>query len=92
MKKILVAIAGVICATAIAVHADDSTTTKKSHHKMTEEQKTLYKEMLDKYDTNKDGKLDKEEKAKISAEDKQKMKDAGLGGASHKSKKKDSSQ
>ena len=91
MKKLLVAIAGVICATAIAVHADDSTPTKKSHHKMTDEQKQVYKDMLDKYDTNKDGKLDKEEKSKISSEDKQKMKDAGLGG-SHKNKKKDSSQ
>lgn len=90
MKKLIVAIAGALCATALAVHAADDSTTKKSHHKMTEEQKTLYKEMLEKYDTNKDGKLDKEEKSKISADDKQKMKDAGLGGASHK--KKDSSQ
>jgi hypothetical protein len=85
MKKILVTIAGVICATAICVHADDSTTTKK-HHKMTDEQKTLMKEMVEKYDTNKDGKLDKEEKSKISAEDKEKMKKAGLTGGSHKKK------
>lgn len=86
MKKILVTIAGVICATAIAVHADDSTSTDsgKKHHKMTDEQKQVMKDMLDKYDTNKDGKLDKDERSKMSAEDKEKMKKAGLGG--HKKK------
>ena len=89
MKKILVTIAGVICATAIAVHADDTTAPKKHGHKMTDEQKQVMKEMLEKYDTNKDGKLDKEERSKISAEDKEKMKKAGLGGGSHK--KQDSS-
>ncbi len=46
---------------------------------LTAEQKALRKEMTEKYDTNKDGKLDKEERAKISAEDKQKMEHAGLG-------------
>ncbi len=45
---------------------------------MTEEQKTLWKEMVTKYDANKDGKLDKEERAKISAEDKEKLQKAGL--------------
>ena len=34
--------------------------------------------MMAKYDTNKDGKLDKEERAKISTEDKEKMDKAGL--------------
>jgi hypothetical protein len=91
MKKVLVTIAGVLCATVIAVHADDTATTPKKHgHKMTEEQKQVQNDMLEKYDTNKDGKLDKEERSKISSEDKQKMKDAGLGG-DHK-KKKDASQ
>lgn len=89
MKKIIVTIAGVLCATVIAVHADDATP-KKHGKKMTEEQKQVQKDMLEKYDTNKDGKLDKEERSKISAEDKEKMKSAGLGG-DHK-KKKDASQ
>jgi hypothetical protein len=89
MKKILVTIAGVLCATALVVHADDTTAPKKKGHKMTEEQKALKKEMLEKYDTNKDGKLDADEKSKISAEDKEKYKKAGLGG-DHK--KKDASQ
>lgn len=89
MKKILVTIAGVLCATAIAVHADDTTPAPK-HHKMTDEQKQVMKDMLEKYDTNKDGKLDKDERAKISAEDKEKMKKAGLSGG-HKAAKKDTS-
>ena len=51
---------------------------------MTDEQKKVMKAMTEKYDTNKDGKLDKDERAKISAEDKAKMKDAGLGRAKKK--------
>ncbi len=69
MKKILVTIAGVICATALVVHADDSTsgTTSKKHAGG-----KARKELIDKYDTNKDGKLDKDEIAKMTDEDKAK--------------------
>jgi hypothetical protein len=69
MKKILVIIAGVICATALVVHADDSTSssTPKKHAGSKER-----KELVDKYDTNKDGKLDKDEIAKMTDEDKAK--------------------
>jgi hypothetical protein len=52
---------------------------KPAHHKLTDDQKKVMKDITEKYDANKDGKLDKDERAKISAEDKQKMKDAGLG-------------
>jgi hypothetical protein len=45
---------------------------------LTPEQKTLLKEITAKYDTNKDGKLSPEERAKISAEDRTKMEKAGL--------------
>jgi hypothetical protein len=75
MKKLLVALC-VTCALAVAVQADDAKPAKK---KATPEQKALRKEMTEKYDTNKDGKLDKDERAKISAEDKTKMEKAGLG-------------
>ena len=51
---------------------------------LTDDQKKVMKEMTEKYDTNKDGKLDKDERAKISAGDKAKMEKAGLG---HKKKK-----
>ena len=73
MKKLLMALC-FTCALALAVQAAEG----KKERKMTEEQKTLQKDMLAKYDANKDGKLDKEERAKISAEDKQKMDKAGL--------------
>jgi hypothetical protein len=54
--------------------------------KPTPEQKAARKAMLDKYDTNKDGKLDADEKAKISAEDRAKM--GGAGGGKKKAEKK----
>ena len=38
-----------------------------------QERKGPPKELLEKYDTNKDGKLDKEERSKISEEDKKKF-------------------
>jgi Ni/Co efflux regulator RcnB len=75
MKKILIAVAAMLCATALIANAQDTQTTKK---KPTAEQKALKKEMLEKYDTDKNGKLDKEERSKISAEDKEKMTKAGL--------------
>ena len=77
MKKLLVALC-FTCALALAVQAEDTKSGKKKHEQSAE-QKTLKKDMLAKYDTNKDGKLDKAEKAKISAEDKAKMEKAGLG-------------
>jgi len=82
MKKLL-AISCLTCALAIAVQADDTAPKKEGKAKAkpaaTAEQKALRKEITAKYDTNKDGKLDKEERAKISAEDKGKMENAGLG-------------
>jgi hypothetical protein len=82
MKRIIAALAGCLCALALTVHAADA----EKKHKMTDEQKAVMKEMLEKYDTNKDGKLDKEERAKISKEDKEKMEKAGLGHKKEKSK------
>jgi|YelNatPaOPRAMG01_1025707.scaffolds.fasta_scaffold02478_13 hypothetical protein len=45
----------------------------------TEEQKKIYKELLNKYDENKDGRLDKQERSKMSAEDQKKLEDLGFG-------------
>jgi hypothetical protein len=84
MKKILAVIAGVVCATALAVHADDSTTTTPKKHAGSKAKK----ELIEKYDANKDGKLDKDEIAKMSDEDKAKWDKM----SSHHKKKKDSSQ
>ncbi len=81
MKKLLVALP-LIGALAFTAQAAEG---KKEHKKLTDEQKAVYKELLAKYDANKDGKLDKEERAKMSAEDKEKLEKAGLG---HKKREK----
>ena len=74
MKKLLVAALGLLCATAIMVQAQDA----KPKKELTPEQQTVMKEMLAKYDTNKDGKLDKTERAAMTQEDKDKMVKTGL--------------
>ncbi|MCU0786040.1 MAG: hypothetical protein MUF81_18740 [Verrucomicrobia bacterium] len=71
MKKLLIALC-LTCALALTANAGG----KGKKHELTDEQKTVHKDMLAKYDANKDGKLDKEEKAKMSAEDKDKMQKA----------------
>ena len=73
MKKLLIALC-FTCAFVLAVQAGEG----KKERKLTDEQRTVMKEMRAKYDTNKDGKLDKEERAKVSTEDKEKMDKAGL--------------
>ena len=77
MKKILVAVLGMLCAAVLVVNAQDATT-KPAKKQLTAEQQSLQKEMLAKYDTDKNGKLDKTERAAISKEDKDKMTKAGL--------------
>ena len=69
MKKLIIATVALFCATAIVVQAQDAAP-KKAKKELTAEQQTLQKDMLAKYDTNKDGKLDKTERAAMSAEDK----------------------
>jgi hypothetical protein len=75
MKKLL-ALALVCCVATLGVQAQKA---------VTDEQKEVKKEMLEKYDTNKDGKLDKEEKSKMTPEDKAKWDKA----FPHKKKKTD---
>ena len=78
MKKILVAVMGMLCATALVVNAQDAPTKPAKKAKLTAEQQALQKEMLAKYDTDKNGKLNKTERAKMSKEDQEKMIKAGL--------------
>ena len=79
MKKLIIAAVALCCATtAIVVQAQDAPA-KKAKKELTAEQKTLTADMLAKYDTDKNGKLDKTEKAAMSQEDKDKMIKAGLG-------------
>jgi hypothetical protein len=76
MKKLLT----ILCITsALAVAAQAQDSSKKKHEPSPEA-----KALLEKYDTNKDGKLDKAEKSKMTAEDKEKWQKAN-----HPNKKKD---
>jgi len=81
MKKLLIATCAIFCATAVFVQAQDAAPKKEkaAPHKLTAEQKQLMEDMRAKYDTNKDGKLDKAERAAMSQEDKDKLAKAGLG-------------
>jgi len=81
MKKMLLVIAGVLCAFSLTANATEG------KHKLTPEQKALRKEMIEKYDTNKNGKLDKQERARISKEDKERLQKAGLGGKKRRENK-----
>jgi len=85
MKKSLIALC-ITCALSLAAYADDDNKAEAGKkHEATPEQKALHKQMLEKYDTNKDGKLDKEERAKMSDADKAKMKEArGAAAGDHK--------
>lgn len=62
MKKLAVLV--MICVAAVAAQAQKG--------ELTDEQKAVKKEMLEKYDTNKDGKLQKDEIAKMTPDDKAK--------------------
>ena len=74
MKKLLQIALGILCVTALTVSAADEPKKEgKKKVELTEEQKAIRKEMNEKYDTNKDGKLDKEEREKMSAADKEKL-------------------
>jgi hypothetical protein len=90
MKKTIMAVC-ITCALSIAAFADDDG--KKSEngksHEVTPEQKAIRKALIEKYDTNKDGKLDKEERAKISDADKAKMKEARGAGQKQEGKDKE---
>ena len=52
---------------------------KKARPALTDEQKALMKEIKETYDADKDGKISQEERAKISAEDRKRIKEAGIG-------------
>ena len=66
MKKLLVILLGVTCAVVLSAKAAEGEKSDKS------DAKAERKALIEKYDTNKDGKLDKDEQAKMTAEDKEK--------------------
>ena len=53
---------------------------KKPRPALNEDQRELMKQMREKYDADKDGKISPKERAKFSDEDKKLIKDAGIGG------------
>ena len=60
---------------------------KKKGPPVSEELRALHKEITEKYDANEDGKLDKDARAKISAEDKKRVRDARMAALKDKPKK-----
>ena len=90
MKKILSLALGLLVAGAVVSRAADEPAPEKKGKRapLTEEQQKLMKEMVAKYDENKDGKLSAEERTKISKEDKEKMEKAGIPAAGKGKKKK----
>lgn len=79
MKKLTIIALGLVLVSSVSVFA-------KEKKEPTAEQKKLKEEMVAKYDANKDGKVDKDEAAKISDADKAKLKEAhvSLGGKKKK--------
>ena len=84
MLRVLILAVGLCGALALTAQAADGDKKPeqpegRKRPALTEEQKTLRKEMIEKYDKNKNGKLDPEERQTMSAEDKEKLTKAGLG-------------
>ena len=50
------------------------------HKELTVEQKKTQADLLAKYDTNKDGHIDRDERGKMTPEDRKKDRESGLGG------------
>jgi hypothetical protein len=81
MLRALILAVGLSSALAIAANAADNEKKPDAPKRppLTEEQKALRKEITEKYDKDKDGKLSAEERKAISEEDKARMQKAGLG-------------
>jgi hypothetical protein len=71
LKALMIALG--VCTLVLTANAADDAKSKKQPPPMTEEQKAVNNEMLKKYDKNKDGKLDGEERKAMTAEDRDKM-------------------
>lgn len=71
MKKLLMVLC-FTCALALVAQAEPEKKEGKKREAPTAEQKAARKALLEKYDANKDGKLDKEERAKITEEERKK--------------------
>jgi ribosome biogenesis protein Tsr3 len=79
MLRALILAVGLTSAVVITARAEDDKPVKPKRPQLTEEQKAVRKEITEKYDKDKDGKLSPDERKSISAEDKEKMQKAGIG-------------
>lgn len=79
MLRAMILAVGLTLAVAVVARAEDDKPEKPKRPQLTEEQKALRKEITEKYDKDKDGKLSPDERKGISAEDKERMSKAGLG-------------
>jgi hypothetical protein len=86
MKKLISSLVVIGCIASVSLSAEDAPKKKGPSPEM----KALNKEMLAKYDADKDGKISKEERASFSPEDKAKMRAANGNGEGPKKKQKDS--
>ena len=85
MVRALLLAVGLSSALALAANAqDEKKPDAPKRPPLTEEQKALRKEITEKYDKDKDGKLSPDERKAISEEDKAKMEKAGIGGQRRK--------
>jgi hypothetical protein len=82
MKKLISSLLVLSCLASFSLHAEDAPKKKEQSPEM----KAMRKEMMAKYDTDKDGKLSKDERASMSADDKAKMSAANGGAAPAKKK------
>jgi hypothetical protein len=82
MLRIWILAVGLCSCLTLTATADDEEDKKpegaRRRGQLTEEQRAVQKEIRAKYDKNKDGKLDAEERKAITAEDKEKLAKAGL--------------
>jgi len=71
MKKILVVASVILLGLAVSTRADDEAAKKGEKNKSTPtaEEKVQRKQLIEKYDTNKNNRLDKEERSKMTPED-----------------------
>lgn len=68
MKKLIIATC-LTCALVVAASAAEGEAKKEKKPSPAAEQKALRKELVDKYDTNKNSRLDKKERAQMTPED-----------------------
>ncbi len=85
MKRITIGCIALVCALGLTAGAAQG----QKKQKATPEQQAMIKELLQKYDTNKNGKLDKQEKAAMSKADKQAWAKAHKRGGKDKDKEKE---